>query len=223
MSTIINRLLNTKPPNGSTPGVPRPTAAKRTSIFSHIATSVIYTIVSLVILGIIYPLLITGIVSLVFPHQAGGSMIVQNGKPIGSEIIGQLFTRPGYFQGRPSAAGKNGYDPTSTGGTNLAPKSKKLIDATKATIVALKKANPDAPGEPPMDLVTSSASGIDPDISPEGAYYQAPRVAKARNIPLADVRALITAHIQGRTFRILGEPRVNVLELNRALDAKATP
>jgi K+-transporting ATPase ATPase C chain len=134
-----------------------------------------------------------------------------------------LFTKPGYFQGRPSAAGKNGYDPTSTGGTNLAPTSKKLIDATKAKIVALKKANPDAPGEPPMDLITSSASGIDPDISPDGAYYQAPRVAKARNIPLADVRALITAHIQGRTFRILGEPRVNVLELNRALDAKAKP
>ena len=150
-------------------------------------------------------------------------MIVQNGKPIGSEIIGQLFTKPEYFQGRPSAAGKNGYDPTSTGGTNLAPTSKKLIDATKATIVALKNANPDAPGEPPMDLITSSASGIDPDISPEGAYYQAPRVAKARNIPLADVRALISAHIRGRTFRLLGEPRVNVLELNRTLDAKAKP
>jgi K+-transporting ATPase ATPase C chain len=105
----------------------------------------------------------------------------------------------------------------------LAPTSKKLIDATKATIVALKKANPDAPGEPPMDLITSSASGIDPDISPEGAYYQAPRVAKARNIPLADVRALINAHIRGRTFRIFGEPRVNVLELNRAIDGKAKP
>jgi K+-transporting ATPase ATPase C chain len=223
MSTIINRLLNTQPPNGSTPGVPRPTAAKRASILSHIVTSIIYTVVSLAILGIIYPLVITGIVTLIFPHQAGGSMIVQNGKPIGSEIIGQLFTKPTYFQGRPSAAGKNGYDPTSTGGTNLAPTSEKLIDATKATIVALKKANPDAPGEPPMDLVTSSASGIDPDISPEGAYYQAPRVATARNIPLADVRALISAHIQGRTFRILGEPRVNVLELNRDLDAKAKP
>jgi potassium-transporting ATPase KdpC subunit len=223
MSTIINRLLNTKPPNGSRSGVPRRAAAKKTSILSHIVTSVIYTIVSLVILGIIYPLLITGIVTLVFPHQAGGSMIEQNGKPIGSEIIGQLFTKPEYFQGRPSAAGKNGYDPTSTGGTNLAPTSKRLIDATDATIVALKKANPDAPGEPPMDLITSSASGIDPDISPEGAYYQAPRVAKARNIPLADVRALIAAHIQGRTFRVLGEPRVNVLELNHALDAKAKP
>jgi len=112
---------------------------------------------------------ITGIGTLVFPHQAGGSMIVKNGKPIGSEIIGQLFTKPRYFQGRPSAAGKNGYDPTAAGGTNLAPTSKKLIDAIKATIVALKKANPDASGEPPMDLVTSSGSGIDPDISPQGA------------------------------------------------------
>jgi K+-transporting ATPase ATPase C chain len=105
----------------------------------------------------------------------------------------------------------------------LAPTSKKLIDATKATIVALKRANPDAPGEPPMDLVTSSGSGIDPDISPQGADYQAPRVAKARNMPVADVRALIATHIRGRTFGILGEPRVNVLDLNRALDAKTKP
>jgi potassium-transporting ATPase KdpC subunit len=224
MSTIINRLINTKPPNGPAPGASHRRTAKRpSSILSHAATSVIYTVVSLAILGIIYPLLITGIVTLVFPHQAGGSMIEQNGKPIGSQIIGQLFTKRQYFWGRPSAAGKNGYDPASTGGTNLAPTSEKLIDATRATIVELKKTNPDAPGEPPMDLITSSGSGIDPDISPEGAYYQAPRVAKARNIPLAAVRALIAAHIQGRTFRMLGQPRVNVLELNRALDAKAKP
>jgi K+-transporting ATPase ATPase C chain len=179
--------------------------------------------VSVLILGFVYPVVIWRLGMLVFPHHAGGSMIVQNGKPIGSEIIGQLFTKPQYFQGRPSAAGKNGYDPTSTGGTNLAPTSKKLIDATKATIAALKKANPDAGMEPPMDLVTSSGSGIDPDISPEGAYYQAPRVAKARNIPLADVRAIITTNITGRTFGILGEPRANVLALNRALDAKTKP
>jgi K+-transporting ATPase ATPase C chain len=223
MSTIINRLINTVPPNGSKPGTPTPPAAKGESILSHLATALIYTVVSVVILGIIYPLVIAGIGTLVFPHQAGGSMIVENGKPIGSEIIGQLFTKPEYFQGRPSAAGKNGYDPTSTGGTNLAPTSKKLIDATKATIVALKKANPDAPGEPPMDLVTSSGSGIDPDISPQGADYEAPRVAKARNIPVADVRALIAAHIRGRTLGILGEPRVNVLDLNRALHAKTQP
>lgn len=219
MSTLI------QPPNKGLPlgGPPRdetPASLKRETLFSHVVTSIIYTVVSVVILGIVYPLVITGIGKVVFPHQAGGSMIVENGKPIGSEIIGQLFTKPQYFQGRPSAAGKNGYDPTSTGGTNLAPTSKKLIDATKSTIAALKKANPDAAGEPPMDLVTSSGSGIDPDISPEGAYYQAPRVAKARNLPLADVRAIVAAHVTGRTLGILGEPRVNVLELNRALDAK---
>jgi K+-transporting ATPase ATPase C chain len=222
MSTLI------QPPNKGLPlGGPQrgetPSPFKRETLFSHILTSVIYTVVSVLILGFVYPVVIWGLGMLAFPHQAGGSMIVQNGKPIGSEIIGQLFTKPQYFQGRPSAAGKNGYDPTSTGGTNLAPTSKKLIDATKATIAALKKANPDAVTEPPMDLVTSSGSGIDPDISPEGAYYQAPRVAKARNIPLADVRAIIAANITGRTFGILGEPRANVLALNRALDAKTKP
>lgn len=220
MSTTISppskHLTPTAPPPAKTPP-----AVKGETILSHLVTSVIYTVVTVIALGIIYPLAITGIGSLLFPHQAGGSMIVQNGKPIGSEIIGQLFTKPEYFQGRPSAAGKNGYDPTSTGGTNLGPTSKKLIDATKATIAALAKANPDAGGAPPMDLVTSSGSGIDPDISPEGAYYQAARVAKARKMPLDDVRALIAAHVRGRTFGILGEPRVNVLELNRALDAKA--
>jgi K+-transporting ATPase ATPase C chain len=218
MSTIVqppNKVPLASPPSGETP------SRARETLFTHIVTSILYTVVTVAILGIVYPLAITGIGMLAFPHQAGGSMIVQNGKPIGSEIIGQLFTKPQYFQGRPSAAGKNGYDPTSTGGTNLGPTSKKLIDATKATIAALKTANPDAAGEPPMDLVTSSGSGIDPDISPEGAYYQAPRVAKARNIPLADVRAIVSAHSTGRTLGILGEPRVNVLELNRALDAKA--
>ncbi len=198
-------------------------ALKGETTLSHLLTSVIYTVVSVVLLGIIYPLVITLLGGLIFPHQAGGSLIVQNGKPIGSEIIGQLFTKPQYFQGRPSAAGKNGYDPTSTGGTNLGPTSKKLIDATRATIAALKKANPDAAGEPPMDLVTSSGSGIDPDISPEGAEYQVARIAKARKLPVADVRAIVAAHVQGRTFGFLGEPHVNVLELNRSLDAKGAP
>ncbi len=220
MSTIINRPLTSTAHEAPDAPLATPPSAKGESILSHLVTSVIYTVVSVVILGIAYPLLITGIGMLAFPHQAGGSMIVQNGKPIGSHIIGALFTKPQYFQGRPSAAGKNGYDPTSTGGTNLAPTSKKLIDATKAAIASLEKANPDAPGTPPMDLVTSSGSGIDPEISPEGAFYEAPRVAKARNLPIADVRALVSAHIEGRIFGILGEPRINVLELNRALDAQ---
>ncbi len=223
MSTIIKPSTNTPlstprtaPPAGAAPG-----AKPGETLLTHLVTAVLFTVATVVLLGIVYPLAITGIGMLVFPHQAGGSMIIVDGKPVGSQIIGQLFTKPQYFQGRPSAAGKNGYDPTSTGGTNLGPTSKKLIDATRATIAALEKANPDAAGPPPMDLVTSSGSGIDPDISPEGAYYQAPRVAKARGMSLDDVRALIAAHVAGRTFGILGEPRVNVLALNLALDAKA--
>jgi K+-transporting ATPase ATPase C chain len=192
--------------------------AKGENTLSHLVTSVLYTIVTVIVLGLIYPLVIWGIGVLLFPHQANGSFVESNGKVIGSEIIGQLWTKPQYFQGRPSAAGK-GYDPTSTGGTNLGPTSKKLMDATKATIAALKKANPDAAGEPPMDLVTSSGSGIDPDISPEAARWQIPRVAKARNMSPDAVKAIVDAHVVGRTFGILGEPRVNVLALNQALDA----
>jgi K+-transporting ATPase ATPase C chain len=184
----------------------------------HLGTSVIFTVVTVIAFGLIYPLVMTGISQLLFPYQANGSIVYVNGKPVGSAIIGQLWTKPQYFQGRPSAAGK-GYDPTSTGATNLGPTSKKLIDSTKATIAALKRANPDATVPVPMDLVTSSGSGIDPDISPEGAYYQAPRVAKARNIPVAAVNALIARMIAPRTFGFLGEPRVNVLQLNMALDS----
>ena len=184
----------------------------------HIGTSLRITIVSIVLLGLIYPLAMTGIAQVLFPKQANGSLVVVNGKVVGSWIVGQLWTKPEYFQGRPSAAGK-GYDPTSTGGTNLGPTSAKLIKATKDTIAALEKANPDAAGAPPIDLVTSSASGIDPDISPEAAYWEAPRVAKARHVSLDSVRALIAAHVQGRQLGFLGEPHVNVLELNLALDA----
>src|SRR5580698_1482580 len=189
------------------------TAPKGENTLSHLVTSILYTIVTVIVLGIIYPLAMTGIGMLIFPHQANGSMVESNGKVIGSSIIGQLWTKPQYFQGRPSAAGK-GYDPTSTGGTNLAPTSKKLMDATKANIAALKKANPDAVGEPPIDLVTSSGSGIDPDISPEAAIWQIPRVAAARHMTTDAVKAIVDAHVVGRTFGILGEPRVNVLDLN---------
>jgi len=183
----------------------------------HIGTSVLFTIVTVIAFGLIYPIVFTGIAQVLFPWQANGELVMRDGKPVGSAIIGQLWTKPQYFQGRPSAAGK-GYDPTQTGGTNLGPTSKKLIDATKATIAALKKANPDATIPIPMDLVTSSASGVDPDISPAGAYYQAPRVAKARGLPVATVNALIAKVIQPRTFGFLGDPRVNVLQLNLALD-----
>lgn len=186
-------------------------------MIKHLNTSVRVTILSIVLLGLIYPLVMTGIAQVLFPWQANGSMLRVNGKVVGSAIIGQLWTTRRYFQGRPSAAGK-GYDPTSTGATNLGPTSKKLIDATRKTIAELKKENPDADGPPPMDLVTSSGSGIDPDISPEAAHWEAPRVAKARGMALAAVNALIAQHLRGRTFGFLGEPRINVLELNLALD-----
>lgn len=186
-------------------------------MIKHLGTALRITIVSIVLLGLIYPLAMTALAQAVFPKQANGSLVTVNGKVVGSWIIGQLWTKPEYFQGRPSAAGK-GYDPTSTGGTNFGPTSKKLMDATKATIAQLEKQNPDAGGPPPIDLVTSSGSGIDPDISPEAAYWEAPRVAKARHMSLSAVLALIGQHEQGRTFGFLGEPRVNVLELNLALD-----
>ncbi len=198
----------------------QPSPDERDSTLRHIITSVLYTIVSVVALGFIYPVVIWGIGTVLFHHQAGGSLVVdKTGTVIGSELVGQNWTKPQYFAGRPSAAGK-GYDPTQTGGTNYGPTSKKLIDGTKSTIAALKKANPDATGPIPMDLVTSSASGIDPDISPDGAYYQVPRVAKARGMTVDAVRGLVAAHVTPRQFGLLGEPRVNVLELNRALDAQ---
>jgi K+-transporting ATPase ATPase C chain len=193
------------------------TVPVKDGILGHLATAALYTVVTVVLLGIVYPLVMTGIALLIFPQQANGSLVMSGGKVIGSDIIGQLWTKPQYFQGRPSAAGK-GYDPTSTGGTNLAPTSKKLIDATKATIDALRKANPDATVPIPMDLVTSSASGIDPDISPEGAYYQVPRIAKARHASVDSINAIVAAHVHGRELGFLGEPHVNVLELNVALD-----
>lgn len=183
----------------------------------HFGTSLRVTIISVILLGLIYPLVMTALAQAIFPRQANGSLVTVNGKVVGSAIIGQLWTKPQYFHGRPSAAGK-GYDPTSTGGTNYGPTSKKLIDSTKATIAQLKKDNPDANGAPPIDLVTSSASGIDPDISPAAAYWEAPRVARTRNMSLSGVDALIAQHVQGRTLGFLGEPRVNVLELNLALD-----
>ncbi len=189
------------------------------STIRHLGTALIYTIVSVAVLGVVYPLLMTGIAMVFFPWQAGGSLVYAGGKPAGSAIVGQLWTKPQYFHGRPSAAGKNGYDPTATGGTNLGPTNKKLIDATRQTIAALRKDNPHATIPLPMDLVTSSGSGIDPDISPEAAYYQAPRVAAARSIRLEAVNAIIASHTAGRTFGFLGEPHVNVLELNLALDA----
>ena len=191
-------------------------------MLSTLGTSVRMTIVSVILLGFVYPFVMTGLARTIFPAQAGGSMVTAGGRVVGSEIVGQLFTKPQYFHGRPSAAGKNGYDPTATGGTNLGPTSKKLIDATRATIKALRKENPDASGEPPMDLVTTSASGIDPDISPQAAYYQAARVAMARGMSVLTILKIVDAHTSKPLFGFIGEPHVNVLDLNIALDASGS-
>jgi potassium-transporting ATPase KdpC subunit len=198
--------------------VPELSAPTRDNTLNHLGTAALFTIASVIVLGILYPLVMSGIALALFPSQAGGSMVTVGGKAVASDIIGQLWTKPRYFQGRPSAAGKNGYDSTATGGTNLGPTSKKLVDATRDAIKALKKANPNATVPIPMDLVTSSASGIDPDISPDAAYYQTPRVAKARGMSVNAINAIVAKYVHGRELGFLGEPRVNVLELNLALD-----
>jgi K+-transporting ATPase ATPase C chain len=174
--------------------------------------------VTAVIFGLGYPLLMTGLARILFPHQAAGSLIVRNGQVIGSELIAQSFTTDRYFHPRPSAAG-NGYDGTSSGGTNLAQSNAKLPQRMQADIDKLAAENPGKPV--PIDMVTYSASGLDPDITPDNAYFQAPRIAKARGLTEGAVRNLIDQQIKGRTLSLLGEPRVNVLELNLALDDAA--
>ena len=180
----------------------------------HLRTAVLYTIVTGLLLGVGYPFAITAIARVLFPRQASGSLIVRNGVVIGSSLIGQAITGPEYFHGRPSAAG-SGYDATSSSGSNLAPTSKSLVDRVAQTATSEKEPG----GDVPVDLVTASGSGLDPDISPAAAYYQVPRIAQQRKLPYSVVRDLITANITPRQFGLLGEPRVNVLQLNLALDA----
>lgn len=183
----------------------------------HLRIAILMTIVTTVIFGILYPLAVTGLGKLFFPSQAGGEMITRNGQVVGSRLIGQSFSAAWYFHPRPSAAG-NGYDPVaaSGGASNLGPTNRQLIDRVKNDVEKLHRENPAA--AVPVDLVTTSGSGLDPDISPAAAEFQIPRVANERRMNVADLRALMAKHTQGRQFGLFGEPRVNVLDLNLDLD-----
>ncbi len=182
----------------------------------HIVTSALYTVITAILLGIVYPLAVTGLAHVFFPRQAEGSLIVRNGMLVGSRLIGQPFDGPGYFWSRPSAAG-TGYDASNSSGSNYAPTNAALASRVAATVLTL---NPKGTGGAvPIDLATASASGLDPDISPAAAYYQIARVAAERHISDGAVRNLVATHITTRQFGLLGEPRVNVLELNLDLDS----
>jgi K+-transporting ATPase ATPase C chain len=185
------------------------------NITRNLITAVLMTIVTTLILGIGYPLAMTAIAQIVFPDQANGQLIERNGTTVGSRLIGQGFSSPGYFRSRPSAAGM-GYDAANSAGSQLGPTNKNLVDAVKANVEAARRENPNVPV--PIDLVTTSASGFDPHVSPAAADFQVPRVARERGMSEADVRRLVEAHTEGRSLGFLGEPRVNVLELNLELD-----
>lgn len=193
-------------------------AAAAPAMHSTWGTSIRFTLFATILFGIAYPLFVTGVASVLFPHQASGSLILKNGQVIGSELLAQSFTSDRYFHPRPSAAG-NGYDATSSGGSNFAQSNAKLVQRIQGDIDKLSKENPGKPV--PIDLVTTSASGLDPDITPDAAFYQADRVAKARGLNADQVRQIIQQHVTSRQFGLLGEARVNVLELNIDLDKVA--
>jgi K+-transporting ATPase ATPase C chain len=183
---------------------------------NNLRIAILFTLVTTVLFGLIYPLAVTGLAQLVFPSQANGSLISKDGKVIGSRLLGQSFSGPGYFHSRPSSAG-TGYDAAQSAGSNLGPTNHQLIDRVKADVEKLQAENPQT--RVPVDLVTASGSGLDPEVSPAAAEFQIPRVAKERQVSEADVRTLVQKHTLPRQFGFLGEPRVRVLELNLDLDA----
>ena len=201
------------------PAAPRQAAFENVGQTSIVRPALILFVILSVVTGLLYPLAVTGVAQAVFSHQANGSLITQNGKVVGSELIGQSFTAPGHFWGRPSATAPMPYNAAASGGSNQGPTNPALVDAVKARIEALRAADPGNTRAVPVDLVTASASGLDPHISPAAADYQTARVAKARGLPLAQVQTLVQQHTEAPRLGLLGEPRVNVLALNMALDA----
>ena len=186
---------------------------------NHLIVALKFTLITTLLFGLVYPLAVTGLSQLLFPKQANGSLIEKNGQILGSRLIGQAFTSDKYFHSRPSAAG-NGYDATASSGSNLAPTNQQLVDRVKQDVAKLQQENPGV--AIPADLVTTSGSGLDPDISPAAAEFQIPRIARARGISAETLRPLVARHTQQRQWGILGEARVNVLELNLDLDANFT-
>jgi K+-transporting ATPase ATPase C chain len=225
-------IQTTTPPSSERPAIDSPSAGPvergRAALLRQLRPAILVTVLLTIMTGIIYPLAVTGLGQALFPSQANGSLLEVNGKPVGSQLIGQYWTQPQYFHGRPSVTvNLQGtpapYEADNSGGSNVGPTNKALTQTVAQRIADLKKENPDvAPGTPiPVDLVTASASGLDPDISVAAAYYQMPRIAKARGLTLTQVRAIVDAHITGRFLGLFGEPRVNVLEVNLALDQAA--
>ena len=192
-------------------------------MWQQLGTGLKMMLVLTVLTGLIYPGVVTGRCQVLFPAKANGSLIVMNGQVVVSELIGQNFKKPEYFQPRPSAAGSDGYDPTASGASNYGPTNRRLIDRVKDSVASFRKSNPDYTGPIPADMLTASGSGLDPEISPASAEAQAPRIAQARGIEVPQLLALVAAHTKGRDLGFLGEPRVNVLETNLALDQAAPP
>ena len=192
---------------------------RASGLLASLRPAVVLFLLLTALTGFIYPLVVTGLAQLLFPQQAAGSLVMRNGRALGSRLIGQSFSAPGYFWGRPSATTPQPYNGTASGGSNLGPLNPALLDAVKPRIAALRAADPGHEAPVPVDLVTASGSGLDPEVSVAAATYQAARVARARGLAPERVQALIAQHTEGRLLGVLGEPRVNVLELNLALDA----